>query len=86
MNYGHDVAGCCLTIREIDSERTHEKQSGSDLLLKTAADPEAAKIMIRNFAKKGIIGRLVTGIRIKMLQVTVTHSSITSLHHSTLTK
>ena len=71
MNYGHDNAGCCLTIREIDSESKHRKVSAADALQKVAADQTAARKMIHGFAKKGVIGRIITGIRIKMLQVIV---------------
>ena len=69
MNYGHDVAGCCLTIREIDSELARGKESAADLLQKENKEANAAKTMIHGFAKKGVIGRLITGVRIKMLQV-----------------
>lgn len=69
MSYGHDTAGCCLTIREIDGETGHSKHNVSDLLQKANSDPNAAKALIHAFAKKGVLGRLVTGVRIKMMQV-----------------
>jgi len=68
MSYGHDTAGCCLTIREIDSELAHSKQNATDLLQQTSSDPNKAKALIHSFAKKGVLGRLITGVRIKMMQ------------------
>ena len=69
MNHGHDVSCCCLTIREIDSELKHSKHNASDILMKHHDDKNKALAIIHSFAKRGIIGRLLTGIRIKMLQV-----------------
>ena len=52
---------CCLTIREIDNEEEAKQQSSSLKRL------ENTNLQVES--KRGVTGRLVTSIRIKMLQV-----------------
>jgi hypothetical protein len=56
LSYGSDTA-CCLTFREIDNE--------SDSLTQSRKTPQK----ISAESKLGVIGRIITGLRIKILEV-----------------